>query len=441
MVEPVLWKWLLAYGILGLALWFITFGGIRSRKRQRLIQNIPTSKTAGVFIDLVEVQGTAESDSPITSELAKARCVHYSFSVQEHWSRRVTETYRGSGGKARTRTRTESGWKTIESGGHEIPFYLKDDSGLLRIVPAKAKVEPMTLFSEKVRRSDPLYYSRGHHFAVSNSTHKRRFLESGIPMHHDVYVIGQSREREDIAAAEIAHDETVKMFIISTRPEEKIQKSFRNGFWGFIIFGLLVSIGGPWLLQDILIHAQSFPLLSSGITVGVYLIQLIARWSLMVFNDPVDLKNRVFQASANIDVQLKRRQDLIPRLVKVVSGLKDYESKLQSHLVKLRAQSNTTVKTKGTKPSECSSSITAIAEAYPEMKSDDTFLKLQKKLSDTEERIALARNYYNDIVTHYNTRRETIPDRYFASIAGLKHIDLFVAEDFRRATVKVELVD
>jgi len=99
------------------------------------------------------------------------------------------------------------------------------------------------------------------------------------------------------------------------------------------------------------------------------------------------------------------------------------------------------VKTKGTKPSECSSSITAIAEAYPEMKSDDTFLKLQKKLSDTEERIALARNYYNDIVTHYNTRRETIPDRYFASIAGLKHIDLFVAEDFRRATVKVELVD
>ena len=161
----------------------------------------------------------------------------------------------------------------------------------------------------------------------------------------------------------------------------------------------------------------------------------------MVFNDLVDLKNRVFQASANIDVQLKRRQDLIPRLVKVVSGLKDYESKLQSHLVKLRAQSNTTVKTKGTKPSECSSSITAIAEAYPEMKSDDTFLKLQKKLSDTEERIALARNYYNDIVTHYNTRRETIPDRYFASIAGLKHIDLFVAEDFRRATVKVELVD
>lgn len=439
-MEPELWNWILAYGILSLALWFITFGAIRSRKRQRVIQNIPTSKTAGVFIGLVEVKGTAESDNPITSELAESRCVHFSFSVQEHWRRTVTETYTDSDGKTRTRTKTESGWKTIEQGGNEIPFYLKDDSGILRIIPTKAKIEPTPLFSQTARRSDPLYYSRGHHFAVSNSTHKRRFIENGIPLHHDMYVIGQSREREEIAAAEIAHDDAEKMFIISTRSEEKIQKSYNTGFWGFIIFGLFLSALAPWLIHKILLNSESFPFLSSGIAFGVYIVQLFIRWALMVFNDLVDLKNRVFQASSNIDVQLKRRHDLIPRLVKVVSGLKNYETNLQSHLAKLRAQSNATMDTKEVSPSECSSSIIAIAEAYPEIKSDDAFLKLQNKLSDTEERVALARNYYNDIVTHYNTRRETIPDQYFASMAGLKHIDLFQAEDFKRAAIKVDLV-
>lgn len=442
MMHPEWWQWALGYGILALILWLMTMSAIGSRRKQRLIQNIPTSKTAGVFIGLVEVKGTAECEAPITSELAKARCVHFSYSVDEHWRRTVTESYTDSQGNRKTRTRTESGWKTIESGGEQIPFYLKDDTGLLRILPDGAKIEPAPIYHETARRSDPLYYSRGHHFAVSNSTHKRRFSEKAIPLHQPLYIIGQSRERDDIAAAEIAHDDIEKMFLISTRSEEKIQKSYGGGFWALIILGLVISGLAPWLIHKILTNREMYPFMAGSISVGVYLLQLSVRWGLMVFNDLVQLRNRVFQAASNIDVQLKRRHDLIPNLLHVVQGLKDFESKLQTHLASLRAQAGkSSIQNNEESITPCANAIIAISEAYPELKSDSTFLKLQEGISDTEDRIALARNYYNNIVTQYNTRRETIPDQFFASLAGMKHISLFKAAEFTRAAIKVDLAD
>jgi len=104
----------LALGCLGFAL--------RSGKRKRLIDNLPTSKTTGVFIGLVELKGTAESARPLTSYLAGQPCVQYQWRVDEHWSRTVTETYTDSEGKTQTRTRHESGWKTVAQGGENIPF-------------------------------------------------------------------------------------------------------------------------------------------------------------------------------------------------------------------------------------------------------------------------------------------------------------------------------
>src|SRR5580704_4453292 len=88
--------------------------GLRDGKRKRLVDNLPTSKTSGVFIGLVELKGTAESVEPLTSFLAECQCVHYAWSVDERWSRTVTETYTDGDGKTQTRTRTESGWTTVD---------------------------------------------------------------------------------------------------------------------------------------------------------------------------------------------------------------------------------------------------------------------------------------------------------------------------------------
>jgi hypothetical protein len=84
-------------------------GAFYNLNRKRLIDDLPTSKTQGVFIGLTELKGTAESDRPLTSYLAGLRCVIFNWHIEEHWSRTVTETYRDAQGHMQTRTRTESG--------------------------------------------------------------------------------------------------------------------------------------------------------------------------------------------------------------------------------------------------------------------------------------------------------------------------------------------
>ena len=83
--------------------------------------------------------------------------------------------------------------------------------------------------------------------------------------------------------------------------------------------------------------------------------------------------------------------------------------------------------------------LVAIAERYPELKSDATFEKLHKNLVDTEQRIALARGYFNDIATHFNTRLESVPDRYVAGLGAMQPQSLLQADEFERAPVKVDL--
>jgi len=209
-----------ALGILFIAL------GLRANRRKRLLQNLPTSRTTGVFIGLVELKGTAESEAPLTSHLAERKCVHYQWSVEERWSRTVTETYTDSKGNVRTRTRTESGWKTVDSGGESQPFYLRDDEGAVLVRPSGATIEPQCVFSEHCGRSHPLYYGKGPQTAVMHSDHRRRFTEQAIPLHHPIFVVGRARERSDIVAPEIAADDGAAMFLISTRSEDQVTRGF-----------------------------------------------------------------------------------------------------------------------------------------------------------------------------------------------------------------------
>src|SRR5437870_10791778 len=119
---------------LGTALALVCLGfALRSGKRKRLVDNLPTSKTTGVFIGLVELKGTAESAQPLTSYLAGQPCVQYQWRVEEHWSRPVTETYTDSDGKTPTRIRHERGWTTLADGGEAIPFQLQDDCGVILV--------------------------------------------------------------------------------------------------------------------------------------------------------------------------------------------------------------------------------------------------------------------------------------------------------------------
>jgi hypothetical protein len=411
----------------------------RNGRQRRLIENLPTSKTSGVFIGLVELKGAAESAEPLTSFLATQACVQYAWTVEEHWSRTVTETYTDDKGRTQTRTRTESGWTQVASGREMIPFYLRDDCGVILVRPDGAKIEPVKIFDETCTPLNALYYGKGPAGAVANSDMRRRFVETALPLKANLFVVGQARERQDVIAPEIAADDTAPMFLISTRSQEQVSGGMKWRARGWTIFGLLAAVGFTvWRDVALNVDSHSHLLIYVAIAAGYFFIGLLA-WIWMVFNSLVDLRQRTRAAWALIDIQLKRRCDLIPNLVNCVKGYRDHEAQLQTELAALRNQLNATPPgVAGPDSGAVSSVVIGIAERYPELKANEAFLSLQKTLSDTEQRIALARSYFNEIATHYNTRLEIVPERYVALLGAMKPQPLMAANEFERAAVTVD---
>ena len=401
--------------------------GLRSLHRKRLIDDTPTLKTMGVFIGLAELKGTAESENPLTSYLTGTKCVQYSWSIDEHWSRQVTETVRDADGKTRTRTRTESGWRTVDHGGESPTFYLKDDTGAIRIDPRNASLETSTALHLTVGRRDPLYYDKGPRRAVAHSRHRRRFTETLIPLHAPLYVIGQARERQDMVAVEIVYDEEEPLYVISTRNEKQVSSGYKNRFLISGAFGLILSIFLPLVMAESTTQILFAPAI-------IYLAASFLGWSLVVYNSLVSLRNSVDQAWSTIDIQLKRRSDLIPNLVEIIEGYQEHEEQVQIQTAKLRAQT-----LDDEKPAGVSMLLHFVVEAYPELEAGDQFLLLQRTLEETEQRIALARDYYNQQAQFYNTRLEIIPDMYVARLGGLKPRQLWAAENFQRVSEKIDL--
>ncbi len=421
-----------------LCLW----GNLRELRRQRLLHDTPTSKVLGVFIGMVELEGTAEAVEALTSFLAARACVHYSWNVEESWSRTVTETYTDNDGKKQTRTRQESGWKTVAHGGETIPFYLQDDTGVILVRPEGAKLDTATLFSETVGRGDPLYYAKGPAGSVPDSDHRRRFVEQGLPLHAPLFVIGRARERSDLVAPEIAADRDAAIFLISVRGEEKVKSTMGRWAWLWGILGFVVACA-PFILaavdknHDLAARMRPMALLLPTL----YLSAWGLCWVWMVYNSLVGLRQRVRQGWSLIDVQLKRRHDLIPQIVSVVAGLSSHEQVVQTALAGLRAQLTATAPgVAGPDFAGVAASVRVVVEKYPQITAQAGFTALQKQLVGTEQRIALAKSYYNNIATQFATRLQIVPDRWVAVLGGMRPEPLLQAADFERAPVQVALV-
>ena len=253
-------------------------------------------------------------------------------------------------------------------------------------------------------------------------------------------MIGQARERQDLVAAEIAKDPHAPLFLISTRSEEQVRSSYQWSYWGWLIFGRVLAIAG-WVIRDaaeerdVATRVPLYLLPATG-----YGVAAVMAWVWMVYNSLVELRHRVRQAWAQVDVQLKRRQDLIPNLIAIVQGLKDHEQSLQRALAELRAQlAATPPEASGPDHHGVTHQLQVLVEQYPQLQSQRSFQELHQNLVDTEQRIALARSYINDIATFYNTRLERVPDRFVAGLAGLTPQPLLSAMDFEREPVQVAL--
>ena len=164
----------------------------------------------------------------------------------------------------------------------------------------------------------------------------------------------------------------------------------------------------------------------------------------IMYNSLVTLKQRVQNAWSQIDVQLQRRFDLIPNLVECVKGYMTHESETLENVTKLRTSWSeaTTADEKMKLDNELSSSlksIMAVAESYPDLKANQNFISLQGELTDTENKISYSRQFYNDIVTRYNTKIQTVPSNIIAGIFGFKAQELYkIDTEEARKSVKVD---
>jgi LemA protein len=162
-----------------------------------------------------------------------------------------------------------------------------------------------------------------------------------------------------------------------------------------------------------------------------------------MYNGLVRLRNRVQNAWAQIDVQLKRRHDLIPNLVETAKGYMKYEQETLQKVINARAAAMTAqgVAASAQAENQLSStlkSLFALVENYPDLKANQNMLQLQEELTTTENRIAFARQHFNDSVMTYNTGLQTFPRNLIAGLFGFKASEFFAAPDAEREPVKVQ---
>lgn len=181
--------------------------------------------------------------------------------------------------------------------------------------------------------------------------------------------------------------------------------------------------------------------MTGWIILGV--VVLVAFFAVGVYNGLIQLKNKVDEAWADIETQLKRRYDLIPNIVETVKGYAGHEKSTLENVTKARnmAMSAGTMADKAQAENALTGtlkSLFALAENYPDLKANQNFMDLQQTLKDIEEHLQLSRRYYNATVRDFNTKVELFPNNIFAGIFNFKRRDFFqVDSEEERKNVKV----
>ena len=175
------------------------------------------------------------------------------------------------------------------------------------------------------------------------------------------------------------------------------------------------------------------------------IIVALAVWAISIYNGLVALRNRYKNSFSQIDVQLKRRYDLIPNLVETAKGYLKHERETLEAVIKARNQAVTAAAVASSKPGDPAAMASlgqaegaltgvlgrlfALAESYPDLKANQNMLAIQEELSSTENKVAFARQAFNDSVMEYNTKRESFPDNVFAGMFGFGPAELLNATE------------
>ncbi len=178
-------------------------------------------------------------------------------------------------------------------------------------------------------------------------------------------------------------------------------------------------------------------------TVVLVVVAVLVAWAIVMYNRFIRLKNRTDEAWSDIDVQLKRRYDLIPNLVETVKGYATHEREAFENVTKARANAMGAQGVEAHAKAEnmlagALKSLFAIAEAYPDLKANQNFLELQRELSDTENKVQAARRFYNSNVRDLNTAVDSFPNNLIARTFNFGKREFFDVDDSQREPVQVK---
>jgi hypothetical protein len=400
-VDPLAFDLVLLVAVAGaLLVWY------RFVERKRLIQDLPTSKVRGVALGLNELSGTAVCDRPEISPHGSYECV---------WWKATYYVQQGDNWK-----------KTGDRTGGSVYFELEDETGRIPIWPRHAELRGKQSYegSYTTRATDASLVQR--HIAGAGGA-ARKVVEEVIPLGTPIYVLGTARVPDERVRPEIGADPRGQHpFIVHVGTEADALWVERVA----VLVSFLAAVGAAgglgWRVEEFW-----------GAWAGVFAVVGLMGALNFVFsyNNLVLLAQRAVAAWGLIDVQLRRRHDLLPHLVSATSAMRDHEQQVQLALAELRAVASTTLAAtpsdSGVRMASASlqkeaavvGQLLALAERYPQLSAHRAFLRLQVELTDTEDRIALARGFYNNAVTAFRDRARLFPG---AIVAAFLPYDLAV---------------
>lgn len=423
--------------------------GLVMWRRRWLIADLPTSDAAHVFVGMNEVVGTAVPvDQPLVAPYSATECV---------WYRSLVEREVRSGNDNRR-------WKTESDDQSDAPFWIEDRTGRVLVRPKGASVDaPRRHRAEHGSR--PQRYGR---MSVLGSlagagamppslgldASRYRTTEWHLLPGDPVYALGEATMRADAVALELAPSDPVtgvkKRPLLIAHGDEGTAARRTSTIAVLLLLVTMVAAAALPAAFHALREAQDdgpppgAPSLleatggAMAVAAGLVLLVLAGLYVVRLFNRLVAVRNRAQAAWSLIDVHLRRRHDLLPRLADVVAAAAGHERAVQEAVARLRTQGAigrpealpdraTIESTEGIDRADHQGAATllALAEAYPDLQADEGFRALHDELVRTEDGVAFARGFYNDAITVLRDRRQRFPGLLLAPLVPVPSLELW----------------
>jgi LemA protein len=386
------------------ALWLTI--GLALRARAWRVVDTPISKVRAATVGECEFSGAAQSPSPQAAPGSGTTCAWYRWELQRY-----------------VRRGRSSHWRTEEKMEFSQPFWLTDETGSIWVDPHNADFDGI----------------ERHTLGVVDRPGKWRQLEWLIPQQSSVYILGPVSATVDGHLVVSSGDDNSADFLISDDSQRTVANRLGRWAWASLTLGAIAAVLATLLRDRRELNYSGeehrVPTMSGShslaIVVGVaYLAFLLVTWVVRVYNRLVLTRNQAEKAWASIEVQLQRRHDLIANLVLVVQKYGQYERQTLVDVTTARGALPTDAEVEAANEADTAShaegsELLALSEKYPQLHADEQFTKLSAALTDTENRIALAREFYNDAVNLMRDRRGTLPYALLAPLVPIPSLELF----------------